>query len=99
MEIHIQVKTTNIYSYQHILIIYDTLGCPVDVDDKSKRWCSTKVDSHGNHIAHQNQYGHCANNCPAYNNHNNHNNHNNQNSHSNQNNQGKFWVKIKKYML
>ena len=61
----------------------------MDVDDKSKRWCSTKVDSHGNHIAHQNQYGHCANNCPAYN------SHGNQNSHSNQNSQGKFWVKTR----
>ena len=42
-------------------------GCPVDVDDKSKRWCSTKVDSHGNHIAKQHQYGHCGNNCPVQN--------------------------------
>ena len=39
----------------------------MDVDDKSKRWCSTKVDSHGNHIAKQHQYGHCGNNCPVQN--------------------------------
>ena len=39
----------------------------MDVDDKSKRWCSTKVDSHGNHIAKQHQYGHCGNNCPIQN--------------------------------
>ena len=41
------------------------LGCTVDHEDNSKRWCSTKVDSNNNHIANQNEYGYCADNCPT----------------------------------
>ena len=41
-------------------------SCPVDPDDKSKRWCSTKVDSNGNHVPNQNEYGHCGSFCPAH---------------------------------
>lgn len=41
-------------------------GCPVDPDDRSKTWCSTKTDSKGNHISGQNAYGHCALNCPKH---------------------------------
>ena len=41
------------------------LGCLVDHEDNSKRWCSTKVDSNNNHIANQNEYGYCADNCPT----------------------------------
>ena len=44
------------------------LGCPLDPDDKTKRWCSTKVDSNGNHVLKQNEYGHCSKNCPIQNN-------------------------------
>ena len=40
------------------------VGCPIDHKDNSKRWCSTKVDSEGNHIANQNEYGYCADDCP-----------------------------------
>ncbi len=40
-------------------------GCPVDPDDSSKRWCSTKVDSDGNHVGGQGQYGHCGRGCPS----------------------------------
>ena len=43
------------------------LGCPIDHKDNSKRWCSTKVDSIGNHIADQNEYGYCADDCPISN--------------------------------
>lgn len=42
-------------------------GCPIDPDDSSKRWCSTKVDNKGQHVAKQNEYGHCADNCPKSN--------------------------------
>ena len=38
-------------------------GCDIDPDDRSKTWCSTKVDSRGNHITGQGEYGHCGNNC------------------------------------
>ena len=41
------------------------VGCPIDHEDNSKRWCSTKVDSNGNHIANQNEYGYCADDCPT----------------------------------
>ena len=39
----------------------------MDPDDKTKRWCSTKVDSNGNHVVKQNEYGHCSKNCPIHN--------------------------------
>ena len=39
----------------------------MDPDDKTKRWCSTKVDSNGNHVVKQNQFGHCSKNCPIHN--------------------------------
>ena len=42
-------------------------GCPIDPDDSSKRWCSTKVDDKGQHVPKQNEYGHCASNCPKSN--------------------------------
>ena len=41
------------------------VGCPIDHEDNSKRWCSTKVDSNGNHIANQNEFGYCADDCPT----------------------------------
>ena len=43
------------------------VGCPIDHEDNSKRWCSTKVDSNGNHIANQNEFGYCADDCPTSN--------------------------------
>ena len=39
-------------------------GCERDHEDRTKTWCSTKVDSKGNHIPNQNEYGHCGKNCP-----------------------------------
>ena len=36
----------------------------MDPDDGTKHWCSTKVDSSGNHIVNQNEYGYCSKNCP-----------------------------------
>ena len=41
-------------------------GCETDPDDRTKTWCSTKVDSRGNHITGQNEYGHCGINCPRH---------------------------------
>ena len=41
-------------------------GCPVDPDDSSKRWCSTRTDRKGNHIIGQNEYGHCDITCPNH---------------------------------
>ena len=34
--------------------------CPIDPDDSSKFWCSTKVDNRGNHVVGQREYGHCS---------------------------------------
>ena len=34
--------------------------CPVDPDDPSKFWCSTKVDNRGYHVVGQQEYGHCS---------------------------------------
>lgn len=39
-------------------------GCPIDPDDRTKRWCSTRVDSNGVHVGGQGQYGHCGSGCP-----------------------------------
>ena len=39
--------------------------CPVDPDDPSKFWCSTKIDIRGNHVVGQHEYGHCSTqSCP-----------------------------------
>jgi hypothetical protein len=41
-------------------------GCPVDPEDSSKRWCSTRVDGNGNHVAGQGVYGDCSQGCPIH---------------------------------
>ncbi len=41
-------------------------GCPVDLVDKDRRWCSTKVDRSGNHVTGEDKYGFCSNNCPIH---------------------------------
>ena len=44
------------------------LGCPIEDEDQpdfARFWCSTKVDINRNHIANQNEYGYCADNCPT----------------------------------
>ena len=46
------------------VIKYYFVGCPVDPDDRTKYWCSTKVDSSGNHIVGQGEYGDCSEKCP-----------------------------------
>ena len=50
-----------------LLYFFFLPGCPIDTEHKSKRWCSTKVDSYGNHVTHQSQYGYCSNSCPIHN--------------------------------
>ena len=42
-------------------------GCAIDPEDETKHWCSTKVDSNGNHLIEKNEYGYCSNNCPIHN--------------------------------
>ena len=49
----------------HAYLFFD-LGCPVDTQDNSKRWCSTKVDKNRNHMVGQNQYGNCNQFCPRH---------------------------------
>ena len=49
------------HSYLLYLIL---IGCPTDQEDRTKHWCSTKVDSSGNHIVGQNKFGYCSKNCP-----------------------------------
>jgi len=41
-------------------------GCPIDPDDNSKTWCSTRVDQGGNHVTGQNKYGFCNEACPKH---------------------------------
>jgi len=41
-------------------------GCPVDPENNSYRWCSTKVDGYGNHVTGQGRYGYCDNSCPSH---------------------------------
>jgi len=40
-------------------------GCPIDLFDESKRWCSTETDSSGKHVSGKNKYGYCLPECPA----------------------------------
>jgi len=42
-------------------------GCPIDPEDSSERWCSTKVDFRGRHIAGKGNWGHCSSKCPVEN--------------------------------
>ena len=37
--------------------------CPIDLDDSSQRWCSTKVDLNGKHITGEGHWGHCNSKC------------------------------------
>jgi hypothetical protein len=41
-------------------------GCPVDLEDPSKRWCSTRVDANGEHITGAGEFGHCGPDCPIH---------------------------------
>merc|ERR1719219_550576 len=41
-------------------------GCPVDPQESTERWCSTKVDSAGNHVTGEKEFGYCASNCPKH---------------------------------
>ena len=41
-------------------------GCPIDPDDSSHRWCSTKVDGYGNHVTGRGKYGYCSRSCPKH---------------------------------
>ncbi|XP_059081531.1 peroxidase-like [Tigriopus californicus] len=41
-------------------------GCPIDPEDSSKRWCSTRTDRSGNHVTGQGEYGHCDQSCPIH---------------------------------
>ena len=38
--------------------------CPIDPEDSTKNWCSTKVDVNGVHVPKIGAYGHCGPNCP-----------------------------------
>ena len=39
----------------------------MDPADKTKHWCSTKVDSSGNHVVNKDEWGHCSKNCQIVN--------------------------------
>ena len=39
--------------------------CPIDPVDPNKHWCSTKVDSSGQHVAGSGEYGTCGSDCPV----------------------------------
>ena len=60
-------------------------GCTTHTSDH-RLWCSTKVDSYGNHIVGKNYWGHCTSNCPTQSSNTQHQTYhnNNQNHHQNQ---------------
>ena len=37
-----------VFPFNHNNFTYN--GCPIDQEDESKRWCSTKTDKNGDHI-------------------------------------------------
>ena len=41
-------------------------GCPVDLVDDTKTWCSTKIDDKGVHVSGQGEYGFCSSTCPKH---------------------------------
>ena len=41
-------------------------GCPPYPADASETWCSTEVDSYGNHVAGEGEFGYCSEDCPKY---------------------------------
>ena len=41
-------------------------GCPEDLVDKERRWCSTSVNRTGHHISGQGKYGFCSRDCPKF---------------------------------
>ena len=41
-------------------------GCPIDPEQPSKTWCSTKVDSSGKHVTGEDEYGFCSRSCPSH---------------------------------
>ena len=51
-----------------MITISNFSGCAIDPEDETKHWCSTKVDSSGNHIVDQNEHGDCSKNCPFHDN-------------------------------
>ena len=42
---------------------YTYHGCPLDPEDKTKRWCSTKTDENGEHIDGEDAWGYCTSGC------------------------------------
>lgn len=40
-------------------------GCPPDLANPGRGWCSTQTDSNGNHVSGQGNYGFCENSCPT----------------------------------
>jgi len=61
------LSTANAIEFNHFSIqgeVYN--GCPVDLEDTSKRWCSTRVDANGEHITGAGEFGHCGPDCPIY---------------------------------
>ena len=49
-----------VFPFKHKGVVYE--GCPVDRKDKTRRWCSTKIDKDGKHV--NGNYGFCSKNCP-----------------------------------
>jgi len=53
-----------IFPFTYFGVTYN--GCVEDSSNPGLRWCSTKVDSDGNHVLRQNEFGYCAANCPNH---------------------------------
>ena len=52
-----------VFPFTHDNVTY--YGCPVDPIDETKRWCSTKTDENGLHIANKGAWGYCTSDCKA----------------------------------
>jgi len=53
-----------IFPFNHDNLTY--YGCPIDPEDKTKRWCSTKTDENGVHISGDGAWGYCTPGCKAH---------------------------------
>ena len=50
-----------VFPFKHKGVVYE--GCPVDSSDKTRRWCSTKIDENGKHV--NGNHGFCSKSCPV----------------------------------
>ena len=62
MQIDFEHSFKLIIAHAYILYIHSVNA---DLSIRSKRWCSTRVDSNGVHVSGVGEFGHCGSGCPA----------------------------------